>query len=91
MNLVPYGSFLERHPSYVNLGTVEKLYENGHVITDPSKRAGTDTSVKGMKEKGREAEKKKDKIIQDTYKTLLSRAMKGVVISTARIKLLPNI
>ena len=78
--------------SYVGVIIGDDLrYENGHVITDPSKRARTDASLKGMKEKGREAEKKKDKIIRDTYKTLLSRAMKGCYIYIARIKLLPNI
>ena len=67
--------------SYVGVIIGDDLrYENGHVITDPSKRARTDASLKGMKEKGREAEKKKDKIIRDTYKTLLSRAMKGCYI-----------
>ena len=67
--------------SYVGVIIGDDLrYENGHVITDPSKRARTDASLKGMKEKGREAEEKKDKIIRDTYKTLLSRAMKGCYI-----------
>lgn len=67
--------------SYVGVIIGDDLrYENGHVITDPSKRTRTDASLKGMNEKGREAEKKKDKIIWDTYKTLLSRAMKGCYI-----------
>ena len=55
-------------------------YENGHVITDASKRAKTDASLRGIKAKGEDADLLKDKIIRDTYKTLLSRAMKGCYV-----------
>lgn len=55
-------------------------YDGFHVITDSSKRAKTDASLHGLKEKGDGAEYKKDKIIRDTYRTLLSRGMKGCYI-----------
>ena len=59
-------------------------YENGHVITDYTKRAKTDKSLDGLKtlcKKGDElALEKADAIIRNTYKTLLSRAMKGCFV-----------
>ena len=58
----------------------DRRYKDGRVITDPSRRARTDASLRGIKVKGKEAILLKDKIIRDTYKTLLSRAMKGCFI-----------
>ena len=59
-------------------------YENGKVITDYSKRASTDQSLKGLKtlcKKGdNKALKEADFIIRNTYRTLLSRAMKGCFV-----------
>ena len=55
-------------------------FENGHVITDPSKRARTDSSLKGFRITGEELAARKDKIIRDTYRTLLSRGMKGCYV-----------
>lgn len=59
-------------------------YENGRVITDYTKRASTDKSLNGLKglcSKGNElALKKADTVIRNTYKTLLSRAMKGCFV-----------
>lgn len=53
-------------------------YENGRVITDFTKRAKTDQSLKGIKRsKNYELA---DKIIRNTYKTLLSRGQKGCYI-----------
>ena len=56
-------------------------YENGRVITDYTKRAGTDKSLYGLIGNCRRGDelalKKVDAIIRNTYKTLLSRAMKG--------------
>lgn len=53
---------------------------DGKVITDPSKRAKTDASIKGYKkllqEKPEEAQKKIDAIIKNTYRTLMTRGMK---------------
>lgn len=64
-------------------------FENGQVITDSSKRAKSDKSLNGIKglcnPKGRkkpdpEALKRADDIIKNTYRTLLSRGMKGTYI-----------
>ena len=59
-------------------------FENGHVITDFSKRAKTDQSLKGIKklykEMPEEAKRRADEIIKNTYRTLLTRGMKGCYI-----------
>ena len=57
---------------------------DGVVFTDYSKRAKTDQSLKGLigkcKKGDREALDFADKIIKNTYKTLLSRGMKGCYV-----------
>ena len=54
------------------------------VITDPSKRAKTDSSLKGyqkmFRESPEEAMKKADAIIKNTYRTLMTRGMKGCYV-----------
>ena len=60
-------------------------YENGNIITDYTKRAKTDTSLKGIrkieKEQGQEvANKIADNIIKNTYRTLMTRGMKGCYV-----------
>lgn len=59
-------------------------YEHGKVITDFSKRAKSDKSLEGLKtdcRKGNpEALKIADTLIRNTYRTLLSRAMKGCFV-----------
>ena len=59
-------------------------YENGHVITDASKRASTDQSLKGIKKLQKEDPEKAyseaDQIIKNTYRTLMTRGMKGCYI-----------
>ena len=59
-------------------------YENGHVVTDFTKRASTDQSIKGLKkmykENPDEALARADEIIKNTYRTLLTRGMKGCYI-----------
>ena len=60
-------------------------YENGHIITDYTKRAKTDTSLNGIKkiaiEQGQEvANKIADNIIKNTYRTLMTRGMKGCYV-----------
>ena len=59
-------------------------YENGEVITDFTKRAKTDNSLKGIKSlyktNPEEAQKRADEIIRNTYRTLLTRGMKGCYI-----------
>ncbi|MBR0396653.1 MAG: DUF2075 domain-containing protein [Eubacterium sp.] len=59
-------------------------YENGSVVTDFTKRARTDQSLKGIKKLYKEApekaEARADEIIRNTYRTLLTRGMKGCYI-----------
>ncbi len=60
-------------------------YENDHIVTDYTKRAKTDQSLKGInkisKEKGiEEANKMADTIIKNTYRTLMTRGMKGCYV-----------
>lgn len=59
-------------------------YEDGHVITDFTKRARTDQSLKGIKklykESPKEAKERADEIIKNTYRTLMTRGMKGCYI-----------
>jgi DUF2075 family protein len=60
-------------------------YEDGHIITDYTKRAKTDQSLKGInkiaKEEGIEvANKIAANIIKNTYRTLMTRGMKGCYI-----------
>ena len=60
-------------------------YETDHIVTDYSKRAKTDQSLKGInkivKEKGTdEANKIADSIIKNTYRTLMTRGMKGCYV-----------
>ena len=59
-------------------------FEDGKVITDYSRRARTDKSLDGLiglcRKKDEVALRKVDAIIRNTYRTLLSRAMKGCFV-----------
>lgn len=59
-------------------------FEDGCIITDPSKRAKTDSSLKGLKaltaQNPEEAKDVADKIIKNTYRTLMTRGMKGCYV-----------
>lgn len=67
-------------------------YEDGRIITNPEKRARTDQSLKGYKTRLKEAKKsnniekvieietKINNIIKNTYRTLMTRGMKGCYI-----------
>ncbi|OCS93458.1 DUF2075 domain-containing protein [Caryophanon latum] len=59
-------------------------YENGTIITDYTKRAKTDQSIKGikkwMKEQPEQATEAVDAIIRNTYRTLMTRGQKGCYI-----------
>ena len=59
-------------------------YEDGHIVTDFTKRAKTDQSLKGIKKLYKEdpefALKEADEIIKNTYRTLMTRGMKGCYI-----------
>lgn len=54
------------------------IYRNGKVITDYEARAKTDRSLWGMKK--HKLYKEADKIIRNTYRTLLTRGQKGCYI-----------
>lgn len=59
-------------------------YEDGHIVTDFTKRAQTDQSLKGIKkmykENPAEANRVADEIIKNTYRTLMTRGMKGCYV-----------
>lgn len=63
---------------------LDMRYENGHIITDASKRAKTDKSLNGIKkmakENPKEAYKTADHLIKNTYRTLMTRGMKGCFV-----------
>ena len=59
-------------------------YENDKVITDYTKRAKTDNSLKGIKTMAKENQDKAnqvaEEIINNTYRTLMTRGMKGCYV-----------
>lgn len=59
-------------------------YNNNRIVTDFTRRAKTDQSLKGIKkmykENPLEAEKAADEIIKNTYRTLMTRGMKGCYV-----------
>ena len=59
-------------------------YEDGHIVTDFNKRARTDQSLKGIKKLYKQdpdkALKEADQIIKNTYRTLMTRGMKGCYV-----------
>lgn len=70
---------------YVGVIIGEDLrYVDGKVVTDPFKRAKTDKSLSGFKKMykkdNKEALKIADQIIKNTYRTLLTRGMKGCYV-----------
>lgn len=57
------------------------IVRNGRVVTDASKRAKTDQSLKGLKKYNSEDQKIiADELIKNTYRTLMTRGMKGCYI-----------
>ena len=58
--------------------------EMGELVTHPERRAKTDKSLKGykkaLKESPVEAGLKADEIIRNTYRTLMTRGMKGCYV-----------
>ncbi|MEG1526985.1 MAG: DUF2075 domain-containing protein [Erysipelotrichaceae bacterium] len=70
---------------YVGVIIGEDLrYENDHIVTDFTKRAKTDQSLKGIKQLYKrdpnQALDVADRIIKNTYRTLLTRGQKGCYI-----------
>ncbi|MEG0240252.1 MAG: DNA/RNA helicase domain-containing protein, partial [Anaerorhabdus sp.] len=59
-------------------------FEDGHIVTDFTKRAKTDQSLRGIKklyqENPEEALRLTDSIIKNTYRTLMTRGMKGCYV-----------
>lgn len=59
-------------------------YQNGNVVADATQRAGSDQSVKGIKQllrnKPDEAKALADRIVKNTYRTLMTRGMKGCYV-----------
>ena len=59
-------------------------FENGQVITDVTERSSMDRSISGikkmLKEEPDEARQVADRIIKNTYRTLLTRGMKGCYV-----------
>lgn len=60
------------------------VYRDGQIVTDASRRASSDQSVKGLKQlrksdPGR-AQALADAIIKNTYRTLMTRGMKGCYV-----------
>ena len=57
---------------------------DGEVVTRPEKRSRQDQSIKGyqkeLKEQPEEARRKADAIIKNTYRTLMTRGMKGCYV-----------
>ena len=62
----------------------DMVYRNGHIVTDYKKRAKTDQSIKGLKklekDDPQEAYRTADMIIKNTYRTLMTRGMKGCYV-----------
>ena len=60
------------------------IVRDGELATNPSARAKTDTSLNGYKKELKvnpvRAAKKADEIIRNTYRTLMSRGMKGCYV-----------
>lgn len=59
-------------------------FEDNHIVTDYKMRASTDQSIKGLKKIYQEnpdhATKLADEIIKNTYRTLMTRGMKGCYV-----------
>lgn len=60
------------------------VVREGRLVTDPSERARTDASLKGFKKEAKDdpisATRKADEIIRNTYRTLMTRGMKGCFV-----------
>lgn len=60
------------------------IVRNGQMITDPAERAKEDTTMRGyataIKSNQIETEQRTDRIIKNTYRTLMTRGMKGCFV-----------
>ena len=75
---------LESHKHKALIIGEDLVFTGGELITQPQHRAKTDKSLKGykkaLKESPIEAELKADEIIRNTYRTLMTRGMKGCYV-----------
>ena len=79
------GITLALEPYYVGVIIGEDLkYRDGEIVVDHEARASTDRSLFGIKkmfdEQPESAAAKADELIKNTYRTLMSRGMKGCYI-----------
>lgn len=62
----------------------DMVYRNGHIVTDYTKRASTDKTINGIvsmaKKDPKRAQKVTEEIIKNTYRTLMTRGMKGCYV-----------
>ncbi|VCU72422.1 RecBCD enzyme subunit RecD [Pigmentiphaga humi] len=60
------------------------VYRNGQIVTDAAQRASSDQSIRGLKKMMREdplrAQALADLIVKNTYRTLMTRGMKGCYV-----------
>jgi DUF2075 family protein len=60
------------------------MFRDGKIVVDESRRAATDQSVKGLKQMLKkdpaEARKLADAVVKNTYRTLMTRGMKGCYV-----------
>ena len=60
---------------------LDMRYEDGHIVTDCTKRAKSDKSLNGLKKYPKEEQYAiADEIIKNTYRTLMTRGMKGCYV-----------
>ena len=77
----------QRGEHLVRFGVIlgaDLLVRDGKLVTDPSMRASSDKSIFGwkkrMKESPIETAEELDQIIKNTYRTLMTRGMKGCFV-----------
>ncbi|MEE7546280.1 DUF2075 domain-containing protein [Xanthomonas sp. Kuri4-1] len=61
-------------------------WRNGRLVTDPNRRSGQDRSIRGYRSRAKsdpEIHDRVDRIVRNTYKTLMSRGMKGCYVYVA--------
>nr|WP_225589561.1 DUF2075 domain-containing protein [Pseudoxanthomonas sp. PXM01] len=63
-------------------------HHNGHLVAHPSKRSKHDRSIRGYKSKAKKdatMESRADIIVRNTYKTLMTRGIKGCFVYVDRV------
>ena len=66
------------------------VVRNGQIVTDASKRAPSDKSIRGykklLKENPDQAQALTDTLIKNTYRTLMTRGMKGCYVYSTDVE-----